>query len=147
MQRDPPSTKWSPLWALAIGIMLVVALAASHAVRWYGHPFAGVLLTSDGNVSSIGLPTWSGIEQGLRFPDRVESIDGTRLDDSRDDYRARVWDAAVDDAVARGRTSVHVRVVAAGHERELDLPLGRLDALSWWIYAGTTVFMAALYAL
>ncbi|MGH7296630.1 MAG: ATP-binding protein, partial [Polyangiaceae bacterium] len=62
-------------------------------------------------------------------------------------FPAAAWDRAVDDAVARGRASVHVRVRAATGERELDLRLGPLDAASWWVYAGTTLFMAVLYSL
>jgi signal transduction histidine kinase len=142
-----PSRSSLPIWTIAILMALIVSAATSRAVRWYGHPFAGVLLTSDGNVSSIGMPTWSGIEQGLRFPDHVEWVEGVRLDDGSGDYPARVWDRVIDDAVARGASSVHVRVSTAGRARELDLPLTRLDAASWWLYAGTTVFMAALYAL
>jgi signal transduction histidine kinase len=126
---------------------LVLVLAASHAIQWYGRPFPGVLITPDGDVSSIGMPTWSGIEQGLRFPDHVESVEGRSLDDSRGDFRARVWDRAVTNAVERGLPSVHARVLTAGHERELELPLVRLDPASWWLYAGTTIFMAALYSL
>jgi signal transduction histidine kinase len=126
---------------------LVVAMAASHAVQWYGHYFPGVLVTADGSVSSIGMPTWSGIAQGLRFPDRVEAIDGTVLDASRSVAPGEVWDQAVDAAVAAGHASVHVRVRTAEGPRELDLRLERLDAESWWLYAGTTIFMAGLYAI
>jgi signal transduction histidine kinase len=142
-----PSRRSLPVWTIATLMALIVAAAASNAVRWYGHPFPGVLITSDGNVSSIGMPTWSGIAQGLRFPDHVESVEGVRLDDGSGDYPARTWDRVIDEAVARGLSSVHVRVSTAGRDRDLDLPLARLDAASWWIYAGTTVFMAALYAL
>ncbi|MGH7297079.1 MAG: hypothetical protein ACRELB_19230, partial [Polyangiaceae bacterium] len=67
------------LWAIAAVTALLLSMSASHAVQWYGHAFPGVLITADGSVSSIGMPTWSGIEQGLRFPDQVESIDGVEL--------------------------------------------------------------------
>ena len=144
---DPSSRSPVPLWTMVVVAASVLCFAASRAVQWYGHPFPGVLITADGSVSSIGMPTWSGIEQGLRFPDRVESIDGADLVETRGEYPAHAWDLAIDDAVAQGRRSVHVRVLADGHERELDLRLTRLDAASWWLYAGTTLFMAGLYAL
>jgi signal transduction histidine kinase len=135
------------LWTAALATTLVIAVAASHAVKWYGHYFPGVLITADGNVSSIGMPTWSGIAQGLRFPDQVESVDGIPLEGPRGTLPAAVWDRAVDTAVAAGHTSVHVRVHTAAGTRDLDLKLDRLDAESWWLYAGTTIFMAGLYAL
>jgi nitrogen-specific signal transduction histidine kinase len=125
---------------------LVVSVATSHAVQWYGHPFPGVLVTADGCVSSIGMPDWSGLEQGLRFPDRVQTIDGISVG-GRAEFPARAWDREVDAAFAAGLASVHVRVLAHGGERELDLRLSRLDAASWWLYAGVPLFMAALYAL
>jgi signal transduction histidine kinase len=135
------------VWAIAAVAAVVIAASASRAVRWYGHSFPGLLITSDGSVSSVGMPTWSGFEQGLRYPDRVQSVDGLALDDSRGDYPAQVWDRAVDAAVARGQASVHVRVATAHGARELDLRLEHLDAESWWLYGGTTIFMAGLYTL
>jgi nitrogen-specific signal transduction histidine kinase len=146
MQEPAPRSSILVL-IIALVTAVVVSKAASHAVQWYGHPFPGVLVTADGSVSSIGMPTWSGIAQGLRFPDRVESVDGAPLVYANGDYPARVWDRVVDEAVAGGRGSVHVRVLAASGARELDLRLERLDAASWWVYAGTTIFMAGLYAL
>lgn len=145
--HDPSPRASLAVWTIAAITTFVVSIAASHAVQWYGHPFPGVLVTADGSVSSIGMPTWSGIAQGLRFPDRVESVDGVSLGEAHGDYPAHVWDRVVDDAAARGHASVHVRVVAADRTRELDLRLDRLDPASWWLYAGTTLFMAGLYTL
>ncbi len=125
----------------------VAAVALQEAASWYGHPFPGVLITADGNVSSIGMPTWSGVEQGLRFPDRIVSIEGVDVVPAHGEYAARAWDRTVNDAAARGLSSVHVRVATAKTERELDLRLERLDAASWWLYAGTLIFVGSLYAL
>ncbi|HEY6460883.1 MAG TPA: hypothetical protein VIY73_12055, partial [Polyangiaceae bacterium] len=74
-------------------------------MRWYGHPFPGVLVTPDACVSSIGMPDWSGLEQGLRFPDRFETIDGVSLA-GRGELPGRAWDRAVDAAFAADRASV-----------------------------------------
>jgi signal transduction histidine kinase len=105
------------------------------------------LITTDGNVSSIGLPTWSGVEQGLRFPDRMMSIDGVDVVPTHGDYAAQTWDRVVNEAATRGNASVHVRVATAAGPRELDLPLRRIDAASWWLYGGTLIFSGVLYAL
>ena len=128
---DPPSKTPVALWTLAAIAVFSIALAMSNAVRWYGHAIPGLLVTADGTVSSVGMPTWSGIEQGLRFPDRVESIDGSPVEPAHGEYPARAWDRAVDGAVATHRSTVHVAVrTAGGEERELDLKVGPLDAAS-----------------
>ncbi len=134
-------------WLIAFVATCVGVIAFQQAVRWYQHPFAGVLITPQGIVSSIGLPTWSGIEQGLRFPDRPLSIDGVDLKPSQGGYSARLWDRAVDDAASAGRPSVHVRVASETGEREIDLRVERLDSTSWWLYGGGTIFTGALYAV
>jgi signal transduction histidine kinase len=146
IDRPPPRTPLA-VWVITGLAICVAAVALRQSVQWYGHPFPGVLITSDGVVSSIGLPTWSGIEQGLRFPDRIEAIEGVPLVSSRGEFASRTWDRTVDAAVARGLDSVHVKVLAGDRERELELRLDRLDPWSWWLYAGTTLFMGGLYAL
>jgi signal transduction histidine kinase len=125
----------------------VAAVALRNATVWYGHAFPGVLITSDGDVSSIGMPTWSGIEQGLRFPNHFLSIDGVAVVPARGEYAARAWDRAVDDAAARQQAYVQVRVAVGAGERELDLRLEQLDAVSWWLYGGTLIFVGWLYVL
>ena len=134
-------------WFIALVTTCVGAIAFQHAVQWYQHPFAGVLITPQGIVSSIGLPTWSGIEQGLRFPDRPLSIDGKSMTASDGGYAARTWDRAVDDAASHGNPTVHVRVATEGGEREFDLRVERLDSTSWWLYGGGTIFTGAIYAV
>jgi signal transduction histidine kinase len=144
----PPPTRISVTVAvIAVVALCVAAVAFQKAASWYGHPFPGVLITADGNASSIGMPTWSGVEQGLRFPDHMLSIDGVEVAPSHGQYSARAWDRVVDEAAARGLESVHVRVATAKGERELDLRLERLDAASWWLYGGTLIFVGSLYAL
>jgi len=122
----------------------VATIALRGATSWYAHPFPGVLVTPSGNVSSIGLPNWSGIEQGLRFPDRILSVDGIGME-RRD--AARTLYAATERAYALGDGVVHVRVATAMGERNLDLRIDLLDGASWWLYAGCTIFTGALYAL
>jgi signal transduction histidine kinase len=145
----PSLSSKSPFAVLAIAMVAVcvAAVALEKGASWYGHPFPGVLITADGNVSSIGMPTWSGVEQGLRFPDRIVSIEGAPVAPAHGEYAASSWDRAVSDAAAHGLASVHVRVATATGPRDVDLRLGRLDAASWWLYAGTLIFVGSLYAL
>ena len=132
-------------WLIAIVAIVVAFNAIFQAARWYGRPIAGVLVNPDGMVSSIGMPGWSGIEQGLRFPDRILSIDGVPL--AQDARPGRMWDSSVEAAALRGARSVHARVATSNGEREVDLALGHVDAKCWWLYGGCTIFTGALYAL
>ncbi len=133
--------------AIAMAAALLAAVALQQAAEWYQHPFPGILLTPEGNVSSIGMPTWDGIEQGLRFPDRIVSVDGAPLKSSGGEYAARAWDRAIAKADRERHPSVHVEVLTATGSRQLDLRLGALDEASWWLYGGTVIFVGALYAL
>ncbi len=143
----PASKSSIAIGAIVVIAMGVAAIAIHNAANWYAHSFPGVLVTADGNVSSIGMPTWSGIEQGLRFPDHIISINGVAVAPEHGEYAARAWDRAIDDAASRGDASVHVRVSTANGERELDLHVAPLDAASWWLYGGTLIFVGSLYAL
>jgi signal transduction histidine kinase len=144
---SPPSRSFIPVAAIVVVAMCIAAVAIQKSASWYGHSFPGVLITSDGNVSSIGMPTWSGVEQGLRFPDHVSSIEGVDVVPVHGDYAARSWDRVVNEAAARGLQSVHVRVATSAGPRDLELRLGPLDAASWWLYGGALIFVAALWAL
>ena len=135
------------IWVIAWVAVVVAGISLREAARWYDHPFAGVLVTSDGVVSSIGMPTWSGIEQGLRFPDRLVSVDGKTVAPEDGGYAARSWDRAVEDAARRGEPSVEVEVETKAGTRWLTLRLDRLGAGSWWLYGGAMIFIGGLYAL
>src|SRR5580704_3877242 len=120
MSRTAPKTSIAA-WIIAVAAACITATAFQQAAHWYQRPIAGLLATPDGNVSSIGMPTWSGIDQGLRFPDRLLSIDGVTIAPSRAIYAGTVWDRAVETAEAQGRSSVHARVATERGEREVDL--------------------------
>jgi signal transduction histidine kinase len=141
-QRSAPAA-----WIIALIAACLGAVSLDRAVSWYQHPFAGVLITPQGIVSSIGLPTWSGIEQGLRFPDRPVAIDGKSLTDSRGEFASRTWDQTVEEASRLGHETVHVRFVTESGEREIDLRVEPIDSASWWVYGGVQIFTGALYAL
>ncbi len=146
MSRTAPKISIAA-WVTAVGAASITVIAFQQAAHWYQRPIAGLLATPDGNVSSIGMPTWSGIDQGLRFPDRLLSIDGVTIAPSRAVYAGRVWDRAVESAEAHGHSSVHVRVATERGTRDVDLELAHLDAVSWWLYGGINIFTGALYAL
>src|SRR5260370_37165406 len=114
----PVGTKSAPAISIIAAMWIAVtAIAVTGAVRWYAHPFPGVLVTSDGNVSSIGMPPWGGIGQGLRFPDQVESIGEGALVASRGEFRSANWDRGVDRALPTLPDAAHLRVAAGATQR------------------------------
>ncbi len=150
-----PSRRYWLLSIAAFAILAFALLSLRQAISWYGHPFAGVLLDPDGQVSSFGLPTWDGFQQGLRYPDEILTVDGNDLGASPDrspassaerPYRADVWDRAVATAARLGHPTVHVRARTAGDVvRELDLHISRLDPLAFWLDGAANVVIALLY--
>jgi len=133
------------LAALTAAALVVAGVSLRGAVRWYERPFAGILLDPDGVVSNLGLPSWEGVQQGLRYPDRLIEVEGFPVEVSPGHYRSDAWDSAIEDAVRAGRPSVRARFETRSGTRELELGLRPLDALSWWLYAGMPMFVASLY--
>jgi signal transduction histidine kinase len=139
-----PKRRWS-IYVAALLCACVATIALAGAVRWYGHPVPGLLVDPDLVVSSIGLPTWDGVRQGLAFPDRIVQVNDVDL---RADHgaAARLWDRAVEDAFQRGDSGVRVVVETRTGRRELELALAPLEPVAWWLNAGATIFVGALYA-
>jgi signal transduction histidine kinase len=127
------------LFALALAVV-----ASYEAVTWYGRPFPGVLVDADGVVSSFGHPSWEGVQRGLRYPDRVVSIDGVELRAQRG-AASTVWDAEVARAAALNQTVVRLVVATSSGIREVDLHLVPFDSMAWWFQAGGLIFIALLY--
>jgi hypothetical protein len=134
------------LLALALAILGFAGLPLRAAIAWIDAPFAGVLVDPDGVVSSFGLPTWDGIEQGLRFPDEILEIDGRTLTAGPGRQRAAVWDDAVAKAAAAGHAEVHVVARTRTGVRALSLSVSRLDRLAFWLMGAAPLGIALLYA-
>jgi len=131
-------------------MVLFAVLSLQSAIQAYGRPTPGALVDPDGVVSGIGLPTWDGVRQSLRFPDRVLEVDGYPLPASVSGFRHRSdgWDEAVLRAAREGRSevSVKVRTGVTRELRSLTLHITPLEPLMWWLYAGLMILTGALYA-
>ncbi len=139
--------RWLPYVAAATAAIILLSVAITGAVRWYGHPFASVLVDPDARVSGVGSPSWAGMRAGLRFPDRITSIDGVDLAATRSECVARAFDRAVEAAALAGRASVHVQVETQAGGRVLDLPVVPFDALAWWTLAAMMFLAGGLYVV
>ena len=135
------------VWIAAVVASLLAAVAIVNAVRWYGHPVAGVLVTSDLEVSSLGRPDWDGAMKGLAYPDRVVAVDGADLSRMHATAGARELDRRVVAAFARGEPSVRVTVTGGLARRDVDLRIDRLSPEVWWLYGGMMIFTGSLYVI
>ncbi len=132
--------------AMALAGLVLALLPLRNAVRWYAHPFAGILVDPDGQVSSFGLPAWDGFQQGLRYPDQILEVDGQPLVvPPGGACRADTWDRAVEAAALAGHPSVHVLAHTSAGDRDLDLRIDRLDPIAFWLIGGLPIAIAVLY--
>jgi signal transduction histidine kinase len=144
---SPPRKHLALLAVAAVAFAAFAMLPLRDAARWYGRPFASVLLDPDGLVSSFGLPDWDAFQQGLHYPDRIVAIDGETLGGDDETFRSEAWDraiAAAADATPR-RPTVRARVKSASGEREVDLRVERLDGMAIGLNAVASVIIGLLY--
>src|SRR5438093_17924 len=60
---------------LTVGALLsLVCIIASST--WIDRPFAGVTINERMAVANIGRLSWTGLEGGFRYPDRIVEVDG-----------------------------------------------------------------------
>ncbi len=130
---------------LVIAAIAISTLALCEASTWYDRPFAGILVDPEGTVSSLGLPTWDGFRQGLRYPDQILAVDGVALDASPREPPADAFNRAVDHAARAGHAAVHVRARAAAGERALDLAISPFPRLAWWLIGASSFVIGLLY--
>src|SRR5262245_15181874 len=124
---SPPSTRRWPLYGLAAACVCLAVLAVRGAVGWYGHPVASVLVDPGGVVSNLGLSI-EAHQAGLRFPDLVLEVDGTRLIPGRGGApRARAWDEAVERAFSVRRHHVDATLLTHTGVRTLHLSVRPLE--------------------
>jgi signal transduction histidine kinase len=145
MEFRPLQLRW-PAGVIALFAFCVLGVAIHDAVGFHGAPIAGIWVEPDGAVSNTGLPSWDGLRQGLRFPDRIVEVDGRDITEPPPgEYRAAAFDRAVALAAREGRSSVHVIAQTSAGTRALDLRIERLGSLAWWTYGGILFFCGALY--
>jgi adenylate cyclase len=69
--------------ALFFGILLIVVMISvssfMNAVRFLNRPFPGFLVTPRLVIANVGQPTWTGLQAGLKYPDKVIRVNGKRV--------------------------------------------------------------------
>lgn len=121
-----------------LGLVLFALLAwvGLDAWRLYQQPSPGFLLYSNGQLSAIGGPSWSGAAAGLPLNGgRIVAVRGAPFVSGDAVYR----DAA---ASAPGRP-IRYGVLHEGQTRSVDVPTMRLRAADFWLTAGNYLANAA----
>jgi hypothetical protein len=73
--------------ATAPAAVALVVLLAIGARGWIGHTFPGFLLLPNRVVASIGLPGWTGSQEGTIYQTTVVSVNGERVASTAEVYR------------------------------------------------------------
>ena len=71
-------------YGLAAIMALTTIFCFASALSWINRPFAGILLNEYPLVGSMGNREWPGYEAGLRFLDRIVSVEGETIGNGRD---------------------------------------------------------------
>ena len=111
--RLPSSTL---LFYALIAVMALVSIVTFvSAWSWLNRPFVGFLVYYPPYVGSLGLKEWSGTEAGLKYLDRIVSVDGRPVQTGQD----------VVDAVSEKKPGTPVRytVESGGKIREIVVPV------------------------
>ena len=72
----PQMLGWSLVAVVSLAIGLMGGFCVKNAVHWIAQPFPGFLLNERLVVGNFGRYEWSGARAGLRYPDKVLTIDG-----------------------------------------------------------------------
>lgn len=144
MNRGRRLQRIAPQLMGAIGLLIsMVALAA--AVAAYDRPIGGILVDPQGIVFSMGFADWDGIQEGLRFPDALVSVEGTALRDVTALPKVTVWDEAVRQAWQRREKFVTATFTTGNGLRTVRLRVRRLEPIAWWTFAGSLLLAGWLF--
>ena len=96
--------------------LTVSAFCFVRAVSWINRPFAGILLYEFPYVGSMGSRDWPGYAAGLRYLDRIVSVEGQSVRNAEE----------VVDIISQKSpgTPVHYVVESKGAIREVTIPVG-----------------------
>ena len=72
-------------------ILLVSVLSFINAARFLNRPFPGFLVTPRLVIANVGQPNWTGLQAGLKYPDKIMRVNDKRVS-SIEDFRTAVKD-------------------------------------------------------
>ena len=123
---------------IVLGIITAVVCIVSFTtpLAWLNKPFAGFLVYDPPYVGSYSTEDWPGRKAGLKFLDRIVSVDGQPVSKGRD----------IVDAVSRKKpgTPVNYVVESGGTTREITVPVAVFGIKDFLLTFFITNFMCGL---
>ncbi len=122
-----------------IVFLIANAISLVNAVKWVNKPFAGFLLTERLNLDYLGLPHWTGVQAGLKFPDKITKANNQRIESINDLERI----------IANVNIGDPVRYSIKRGERiiEVDVPTMRFHWTDLFIKYGVVYLIGNIYFL
>ena len=120
--------------------VLICILSFANALSWINRPFPGFLIYPFPNVASFGRPDWPGYEAGLKYMDRIVSMDGEPV---REGQQVLNWARE-----KRPGTPVHYVIESRGVIRKVTIPVHTFSMKDFLIvFLATYIFGLAVYFL
>lgn len=127
-------------YALTVLMTLMTVVSAVSAVGWINRSFPGFLVYPFPNVGSFGRPDWPGYAAGIKYMDRIVSVDGQAVHSGR-----QILDYVKDKSPG---TPVRYGISSKGISREVILPVHAFSLKDFLIvFVVAYVFGVALYVL
>ena len=102
-------------YGISVIFVLIAVVSFIHALSWINKPFPGFLVYKDPVLGSFGSGDWAGSQAGLRFLDRIVTVDGQPIREGDEIVQAV--------KVKKEGSPVHYLVDRIGERREITVPV------------------------
>ena len=118
-------------FVIAFSMAVIVVLSVIFSLSWVNRPFAGFLSYDPPYAGSMSLDGWQGKEAGVKFLERIVSVEGRPVTRGKD----------VTELVRGQRTGVPLKYVmeSKGEAREVVLPVGTFGVRDYILTSVLTV--------
>ena len=128
----------SLFFGISLLFLITSVICTWNALKWVDKPFAGFLVNERMVVSYLGPTHWTGVQAGLKFPDKVLKANGRSLISTRD------LEKVIASVPVGGTISYSVQ---KGEQLiEVTIPTMRFSWMDFWVTFGTGLLTGLLYA-
>ena len=127
----------SLFFGMSLLFLITSVICTWNALKWVDKPFAGFLVNERMVVSYLGPTHWTGVQAGLKFPDKVLKANGRSLISTRD------LEKVIASVPVGGPISYSVQ---KGEQLiEVTIPTMRFSWMDFWVTFGTGLLTGLLY--
>ncbi len=102
-------------YGISVLVILIAITSFINALSWLNKPFPGFLVYKDPLLGSFSSREWPGSEAGLKFLDRIVTVDGRIVRDGKEIVQAA--------RAKKDGTPVNYLVETKGEKREITVPV------------------------